>query len=78
MPVAYSPATGLGPENLGLIAHGDGDFDVPKALKKGGGTIVVADEDTALIARLDDYEGLTRTEVPKKAPAKKTDEKKEG
>jgi hypothetical protein len=76
MPVAFAPAAGLGPENLGPVAHGDGDFDVPKALKKSGGVIVVADEDTALIARLDDYAGLARTDVPKKAPAKT--EKKEG
>jgi hypothetical protein len=76
MSIAFAPAAGLGPENLGLVAFGDGDFDVPKALKKGGGIIVVADEDTALIARLDGYEGLARTDVPKKAPAKP--EKKEG
>lgn len=65
MSVAFAPATGLGPENTGVIAHGDGDFDVPKALKKGGGKIVVPDDDTALIARLDDYPGLKRTSVPK-------------
>jgi hypothetical protein len=80
MPVAFAPAAGLGPENLGPIAHGDGDFDVPAALKDGKGRIVVEDEDTALIARLDDYAGLRRTSVPKetaeKAPVKT--EKKEG
>jgi hypothetical protein len=76
MPVAFAPAAGLGPENLGLIAFGDGDFDVPKALKKGGGKIVVPDEDTALVARLDDYVGLKRVAVPKDADAKKADGKK--
>ena len=69
MSVAFGPVMGLGPENLGLIAHGDGDFDVPRALKKGGGKIVVADEDTALIARLDDYAGLKRVAVPKEPEA---------
>jgi hypothetical protein len=73
MSVAFAPADGLGPENTGVIAHGDGDFDVPKALKKGSGVIVVEDEDTALIARLDDYAALKRTAVPKKT----TDSKKE-
>ena len=65
MPVAFSPAAGLGPENLGPIAHADGDFDVPAALKKGDGKIIVPDEDTALIARLDDYHGLKRTTAPR-------------
>lgn len=69
MSVAFAPAAGLGPENLGLIAHGDGDFDVPAALKKGGGKIVVPDEDTALIARLDGYEGLKRVSVPREPEA---------
>lgn len=65
MAVAFAPAAGLGPENLGPIAFGDGDFDVPEALKKGKGKIVVPDDDTALIARLDDHPGLKRTSVPK-------------
>src|SRR4051794_7778298 len=69
MSVAFGPAAGLGPENLGLIAFGDGDFDVPAALKEGGGKIVVPDEDTALIARLDGYDGLKRVSVPKEPEA---------
>jgi hypothetical protein len=75
MPVMFAPAAGLGPENLGPVAHADGDFDVPKALRKGGGVITVDDTDTALIARLDDYAGLKRTS---KKPDKKADSEKKG
>jgi len=65
MPVAFAAAHGLGPENFGPISHGDGDFDLPGALKDGKGKIVVPDEDTALIARLDDHAGLKRVATPK-------------
>ena len=74
MPVAYAPAAGFTAENCGTIALGDSDLDVRAALDEGDGYIVVPDEDTLTIARLDDYVALKRTSVPK---AKKDEPKAE-
>jgi|ERR1044072_1114854 hypothetical protein len=71
MPVAFACAAGYSAENTGVIALGDGDFDVRAALESGDGVIVVPDEDTPLIARLDDYVALKRTRMSQKAQEEK-------
>lgn len=51
----------------GLIAAGDGDFDVAAALDAGGGTIVVHGDDQRLVDVLDFYPALERVESPEGA-----------
>lgn len=48
----------------GLLAVGDGDFDVAAELDAGGGTIVVYSHDVRLVALLDAYPALKRVTPP--------------
>jgi hypothetical protein len=48
----------------GVIAVGDGEFDLGAALDEGDGTIVVDDADYALVNALDEYPALKRVAAP--------------
>lgn len=48
----------------GVLAVGDGDFDVAKELQAGGGIIVVQQADQVLVDLLDSYPALKRTTAP--------------
>lgn len=48
----------------GLLAVGDGDFNVGEALEEGDGVIVVYEHDQRLVDLLETYPPLKRTSVP--------------
>lgn len=53
----------------GLLAVGDGDFNVGDALEEGDGTIVVYQHDSRLVDLLEAYPALKRVSAPRGAEA---------